>query len=140
CNPRLNPSSSGRSTRAVPSSTRIVMLACIGCVSEPRGPLTVTTLSWPTATSTPLGSSMGCLPILLIVPSPHVGEHFAADALARRVAVRHHALRRAHDRDPEPTHHPRQLGPATVRAPAGLGDPAQPRDRPLLPRPVLQAD
>ena len=110
CRLRLKPSSSGRSTRAVPSSTTIRMLACMAWVRDPRGPFTVTTLSPPTATSTPPGNAMGCFPILLIVPlvprpSPHVREYFAADTVARRVLVRHHAMGRADDGDPEPPSH-----------------------------------
>src|SRR6266516_4626511 len=143
--PRLNRSSSGRSTRAVPSSTTMRMLACMTCVSDPRGPFTVTTLSWPTATSTPLGSSMGCFPILLIAslvprPSPHVREHFAADAPARGVPVGHHAVRRADDRDPEATHDTWQVTTSAVDPPAGLRYASEPGDRALLARTVLEAD
>src|SRR2546422_10813847 len=138
--PRLNPSSSGRSTRALPSWTTIRMLACMTCVRDPRGPFTVTTLPWPTVTPTPPGSSMGCFPILLIVslvprPSPHVRQYFAADALAGRIPVRHHAVRRADDRDPETTHHPWQVTASAVDPPAGLGDTSEARELPLPARP-----
>src|SRR5438874_12787118 len=140
--PRLNPSSSGRSTRAVPSSTTIRMLACMTCIRDPRGPVTVTTLPWPTVTSTPPGSSMGCFPIRLIVslvprPSPHVRHHFAADAVARAVPVRHHVLRRGNDRDPQSTHHPRQDAASPLHPPSGFLHAPEACARPLLSRPVL---
>src|SRR6476659_2268189 len=145
CRLRLNPSSSGRSTRAVPSSTTIRMLACMVWVREPRGPFTVTTLSPPTATSTPPGNAMGCFPILLIVPfvpcpSPHVREYFAADAVARRILVRHHAVGRADDGDPEPPHHTGQVPTSAVDPPARFRHPPKTGDGALLARPILQTD
>src|SRR4029079_12220800 len=144
CRPRLNPSSSGRSTTTVPSATVTRMFVWIGCVSSPFGPLTRTTLSSLTATSTPLGISTGFLPIRLIslpwpVPrSPHVGEDLAADPLLGRRAVRPHHARRGHQRDAEAPHHPRQAAAAAVDPAPGLGDPADPGDRPLLARAVLE--
>src|SRR3954452_3969190 len=144
CRPRLNPSSSGRSTSTEPSATLTRMFVWIGCVSSPRGPLTRTTLSSPTATSTPLGISTGFFPIRLIcLPSclpcsPHVGEDLAADALPVRRPVGHHAPRRRYERDAESAHHPRQVAPTPVDPAAGLGHPADARDRPLLARPVLE--
>src|SRR5512132_848920 len=147
CRLLLKPSSSGRSTRAVPSSTTIRMLACMVWVRDPRGPFTVTTLSPPTATSTPPGNAMGCFPILLIVPlvprsrpSPHVREYFAADAVARRVLVRHHATGRADDGDPEPPHHPGQVATSPVDPPARFRHTPKTGDGALLARPVLQTD
>ena len=49
------------------------MFGWIGCVSSPRGPFTVTTLPSLDATSTPLGISMGFLPIrsLIAASSDH---------------------------------------------------------------------
>src|SRR3954462_9037624 len=144
CSPRLKPSSSERSTSTVPSATVTRMFVWIVCTSSPRGPLTRTTLSSPTATSTPLGISTGFLPIRLIcipwpVPrSPHVGEDLPADALLGRRAVRHHAARRRHQRDAETAHHPWQAAAAAVDPAPGLGDPADPGDRPLLARAVLE--
>src|SRR6266576_6941482 len=145
CRLRLNPSSSGRSTRAVPSSTTIRMLTCMVWVRDPRGPFTVTMLSPPTATSTPPGNAMGCFPILLIVPlvprpSPHVREYFAADAVARRVFVRHHAMGRADDGDPEPPHDTGQVATAAVDPPTGFRHTPETGDGALLARPVLQTD
>src|SRR3954447_8021705 len=146
CRPRLNPSSSGRSTSTEPSATLTRMFVWIGCVSSPRGPLTRTTLSSPTATSTPLGISMGFLPIRLICvprsfPSlPHVGEDLPADALLGRRTVGHHAARGRDQRDTEAAHHARQLTAAAVQPPARRGHPADAGDRPLLARPVLEPD
>src|SRR5690242_16909812 len=149
CRPRLKPSSSGRSTSTVPSATVTRMFAWIGCVSSPRGPLTRTTLSSPTATSTPLGISTGFFPIRLMLfpcppslrssqPSPHVGEDLPADPLLGRRPVRHHAARRRHQRDAQTAHHPRQVAPPPVDPAAGLGHPADAGDRALLARAVLQ--
>src|SRR5207344_1899215 len=113
CRARLKLSSSGRSTRATPFSTTTRMFACSPCESVPRGPVTVTTFCSPTTTSTPAGISTGCFPIRLIASpaSPHVGEDLPADALARSVPVRHHALVFADERATETTHHSRQLVP-----------------------------
>src|SRR5436853_7344256 len=142
CRPRLNPSSSGRSTSTEPSAMLTRMLVWIGCVSSPRGPLTRTTLSSPTAPSTPLGISMGFLPIRLIyvprsVPwsfpsSPHVGEDLAADALPGRRTVGHDAAGGRDQRDTEPAHHARQVAAAPAGPPARPGHPAEGGDRPLL--------
>src|SRR5436190_22016640 len=117
CRPRWNPSSAERSMRRTSPSRTIAISACIGWVSEPRGPVTVTTLPSATSTSTPLGISMGCLPILLMAPSsyapsraprfpsPDVGDDLAADPLARGLLVGHDALRRRHDRDAQAAEH-----------------------------------
>src|SRR3954471_2757019 len=72
------------------------------CVSDsvPPAPLT---LIWSalTCTSTPWGTATGIFPMRDIsVPSLRdVAEDFAADAGGAGLAVRHHALRRGHDRD-----------------------------------------
>src|SRR3954452_13697751 len=151
CSPRLKPSSSERSTSTVPSATVTRMFVWIVCTSSPRGPLTRTTLSSPTATSTPLGISTGFLPIRLIASlcsrslhpsrcSPHVGEDLAADALLGRRPVGHHAARRRHERHAEAAHHARQVAAAAVDPAAGLGHTADAGDRALLARAVLEHD
>src|SRR5688500_5381614 len=140
CKLRLKPTSSGRSTRATPSSVRIRIVGCITCESSPRGPRTVTRLASSTLTSTPSGISTGCFPILLIGSSPHVRQHFATDALARVARLRHHAARRRDDRHAESALHPRELVPATVDPSPGRRDPPQARDRPAATDPVLQPD
>src|SRR4029450_3635423 len=140
CRPRWNPSSSGRSTRTRLSSTTTRMSGCIACCRLPRGPFTVTTLSSPTATSTPAGIVTGCFPIRLISPSPHVREDLAADTGARGLLVRQDALRRRHDRDAEPAHHAGELVAAPIDPAPGLRYPTEPGDRPGAARPVLQPD
>src|SRR4029077_8824960 len=137
---RLKPSSSGRSTRAAPSAMTTRMFGWIVCVRLPRGPCTVTTLPSSTLTCTPLGSSMGCLPIRLIVCSPHVGEDLPADSLFGRRPVGHDALGRRDDRDPQPAHDAGQIAAAAVAPPSRLGDAPQPRDRARLARAVLHLD
>src|SRR6185503_11451689 len=114
CSPRLNPSSS------------------------PRGPFTATTLFASTATSTPLGISTGFFPIRLI-RSPHESADPPADPVLRRGPVRNQPVRGGHDRDPEPTHHTRQVAATAVDAPSGLRDPPDTGDRALLARAVLHA-
>src|SRR5918994_5215221 len=138
---RWNPSSVGRSTRRTSSSRTRRISGCTRCVSSPRGPFTTTTAPSPTVTSTPLGISMGCLPIRLMASalrSPDERQDLAADPLAGRVAVRHHTLRGRDDRDPEPAQHARELSPTRVHAPAGLAHAFDPADRALALGIVLQ--
>src|SRR6266566_2870405 len=151
CRLRWKPSSSGRSTRTTPPSLTNRMSACIVWVSEPRGPFTVTTLPSAIVTSTPLGISMGCFPIrlmlafrsapfLVVRSSPHVGEHFAPDTPARGVAVGHHPLRGGHDGDAEAAEHAGQLVATRIDAATRPGHPAQSRDRALATPSVLQTN
>src|SRR5688500_4611869 len=146
---RWNPSSLGRSTRIVPSSWTIFISVCTRWLRLPRGPFTVTTASSPTVTSTPLGISIGCLPIRLIFSqasslllaffgSPDVREDLAADPPAGGVPVGHHTMGRGHDRDPQPAEHARELVPADVDPPTRRADPLEPGDRPLALGPVLE--
>src|SRR4026208_218179 len=113
------------------------MFGWISCVSDPRARVTVPPFPASTRSSPRLGISMGCLPIRLIVPSPHVGEHFAADAFLGRVAVGHDAGRRGHDRDAETAHDPWQIAATLVDAAPRLGDALDPGDRARLARAVL---
>src|SRR5437588_3480160 len=136
---RWKPSSSGRSTRIDPSSCRIRTSSWKDCSRVPRGPFTVTREP-STATSTPLGMSMGCFPILLMSASPHVRQHFAPQALPGGVPVRHQSPRRGHDGDPQPAQHPGELVALRVHAPAGLGHAPEAGDGPLPVLPVFQLD
>src|SRR6266704_2532197 len=113
---RWKPSSDGRSTRTTPSSRTMRTSGWKVCSRLPRGPFTDT---WDpsTETSTPLGISMGCFPILLM-RSPNERQHFAAQA----------------------AHHPRQRVALRVDAPARLGHPLQASDDPLPAPAVLQLD
>src|SRR5262245_21246532 len=145
CRLRWKPSSVGRSTRTTPSSETTVISGWTRWLSSPRGPLTVTTASSPTVTWTPLGISMGCLPIRLIVrflllPLPHVREDLAADALTGGVAVGHHPVRGGHDRDAEPAEDPRQPVVTRVDPPARLAHALQAADRAFALGAVLQRD
>src|SRR5262245_51164705 len=141
CRLRWKPSSVGRSTRTTPSSLTTRISGCTRWLSAPRGPFTVTTASSPTVTSTPLGISMGCFPILLMSgPLPHVRQDLAADPVAGRVAVRHHTVRGRDDRDAQPAEHAGQAVMARVHPPAGLADALDAGDRALALRVVLERD
>jgi hypothetical protein len=73
CRARSSPRSVGRVTVSVPS----VSSTCIRCgmsrESSPRGPFTITRPGL-TDTETPAGSSIGVLPILLMVSQIRLGE------------------------------------------------------------------
>src|SRR6266511_691056 len=141
CRLLWKPSSLGRSTRITPSSRTTRISGCKRRDRVPRGPFTVTIVSWSIATSTPAGISMGCLPIRLIASSsPHVGQDLAADATARGLPVSDHALGGGQDGDAEPAHDPRKLVAHGVHAATWGGDAAQAGDGPFPLRPVLQAD
>src|SRR5262245_11585559 len=139
--PRWNPSSTVRSTMIVPSSLRMATSAWNVCSSEPRGPVTATREP-STTTSTLPGISMGCLPMrLTVLPLlPDECQDLAAEAVPRRVAVGHQALRGAHDRDAEPAHHAGQPVALRVHAAAGLGHALQAGDGALAALAVLQDD
>src|SRR6266545_4783538 len=141
CRLLWKPSSLGRSTRITPSSRTTRISGCKRRDRVPRGPFTVTVVSWSIATSTPAGISMGCLPIRLMASSsPHVGQDLAADATARGLPVSDHALGCGQDGDAEPAHDPGKLVAHGVHAATWGGDAAQAGDGPLPLRPVLQAD
>src|ERR687897_1755244 len=139
CRLRWKPSSLGRSTRIAASSRTTRISGWRRVISVPRGPFTVTEES-SIVTSTPLGISMGCLPMRLIsLPLlPDVRQDLAADALAGGVTVRHHTLRRRHDGDAETTEHARETGPPRVHASSRTAHTLQPGDRALALRAVLQ--
>src|SRR4051794_19238372 len=122
-------SSSGRSTMSSSPSWRIVMAPSPGMSRSrvPFGPLAVT---WTplTVTSTPLGTGMGLLPILLMVRSPHEAEDLAADVALARLAVGHEPLAGREDGHAQATEDPRDLGGLAVDAQARLGHPAQAGD------------
>src|SRR6266700_250939 len=138
CRARWKPSSEGRSTRTTPSSRTMRTSGWNVCSRVPRGPFTETRVP-STETSTPPGTSMGCLPILLM-PSPDVCQHFAAQAGSSRLAVRHQPLGRGQDGHPQAAHHPRQRVALRVHPPPRLGHPLQPGDDPLPAPPVLELD
>src|SRR5262245_23244196 len=94
---RCSPRSVGRSTVSVPFSIETFMSRLTGCLSSPFGPLTVTAPGL-TSISTPSGISIGFLPIRLIVRSPHVCDHLAADPALTRLVAGHHPAGGRHDR------------------------------------------
>src|SRR5687768_11853927 len=85
--------------------------------SWPLGPFTVT--FWPSmVTVTPLGTATAFFPIRDILVDP--AEHFAAHVRVTRGRVRHDALRRRQDRDPEAVLHRLQVLDRRIDAAAGL--------------------
>src|SRR5690606_5007231 len=73
-----------------------------------------------------------------LLPSPHVGEDFPANAVALGLPVGLQTGGRGNDRHTEATEHVRQLGGLRIHPQAGLGHPAQTCDAALTVRAVLQ--
>src|SRR5437867_3371518 len=142
---RCRRSSSGRSTRRLPSSRTIRMSGWNDCSSWPRGPFTATRDS-STDTWTPPGTAMGCLPIrdmLLLLPCsrlPDVGQDFATDAELPGLAIGENASGCRQDSDAEPPQHPRDVVSTGVDAFPRLGDALDAGDGALPPGPVLEPD
>src|SRR6187200_2987758 len=123
CSARSSPRSVGRETVIVPFSCSIFIRCGTACVSSPSGPLTITRPG-ASATFTPAGTSMGCLPIRLIA-LPNETDDLSADALLLGRSAGDHAGRRGEDRRPHPTEHPREPVLPRVDAAARLGDPLE---------------
>src|SRR5439155_10752290 len=138
CSARSSPRSVGRFTRSCPSSFSILMRAGTCCVSSPSGPLTVTRPG-STATLTPSGISMGCLPIRLI-DSPDEADDLAADAALLRGLARDEPTRGGEDRGAHPPEDAGQPLLASVHAAARLRYALQVGDDPLPIAPELQLD
>src|SRR4029079_4490646 len=128
----------GRATVIVPSACSIFILAGTCCASSPSGPLTITRPG-EIETFTPVGSSMGCLPIRLI-PLPDEANDFAADSFLFRGARGDQAGRRGQNRHTHSAEHARQAILARVDTAAGLRDPLEVGDDPLAAPAVLQLD
>src|SRR5258706_10547698 len=93
CSARTSRSSLPRSITSVPSCIFGVRPAGTGWLSLPFGPSARTVLP-STATFTPWGILIGCLPMRdMRALLPHVGEDFAADLLLARLAVGEDAAR-----------------------------------------------
>src|ERR1043166_9391746 len=91
CSARTWRSSLPRSITTVPSCIFGVRTIGTAWLSLPLGPSARTVLP-STATFTPWGILIGCLPMRDMSGSlPHVGEDFAADLLLARLAVGEHA-------------------------------------------------
>src|SRR5215210_338075 len=165
CNARSSPRSVGRVTVISPSDCSIFIRAGTCCDSSPRGPLTITRPGR-SETLTPLGSSMGFLPIRLmtfrsakalavVLPtyrfypnssdfrlrkSPDEAQDFAADSLLLRGSARDESARRGQDRHAHPAEHARQAVLARVHTAARLRHALQVGDDPLATPAVLQLD
>src|SRR5262245_37464642 len=130
---RSSPRSVGRVTTSCPSCFSILIRAGTICVSSPSGPFTVTRPG-STATFTPSGISIGCLPIRLIRFSPDKTDDLAADPSLLRGLARDQPARGGEDRRAHPPEDTRQALLPSVHATAGLRDALQVGDDPL---PVL---
>src|SRR5262249_23991912 len=106
---------------------------------SPSGPFTITRPG-EIETLTPLGSSMGCLPIRLIRSLPDEAHDFAADSSLLRRPRRDQAAGCRQDRHAHPAEHARQPVLARVDTAAGLGHPLQVGDDPFAAPAVLQLD
>src|SRR5262245_23321843 len=118
---RSSPRSVGRVTVRTPSSCATFMRAGTRCSRVPSGPVTLTSPPGDTATVTPLGISMGFLPIRLIA-LPDERENLAADASLGGLAGGDHAGRRGQDRGAEPAEDAREAVLLRVDAATRLGD------------------
>src|SRR5215204_6486362 len=123
CSARSSPRSVGRVTVIVPLSCSIFIRCGTTWESSPSGPLTITRPG-ESATFTPAGTSMGCLPIRLM-SLPDEANDLSADAALLSGSAGDHAGRRGEDRRPHPTEHPREPVLARVDAAARLGDPLE---------------
>src|SRR5690349_19640735 len=116
-----------------PSSLRSTVIgSATSRVRVPLGPLTET-LRPSIVTSTPAGTRTGCLPIrdMSSIPSPRVGEDFAAHAASCRLTVGEQARGRGDDRHAQAAEHPRQIGGLCVNPQTGLAHATQARDAAL---------
>src|SRR6266511_4201514 len=135
---RSSPRSVGRVTTRRPSSLSIVIRAGTFWVSSPSGPFTVTRPG-STATLTPSGISMGCLPIRLIA-SPDETDDLSADSLLLGGPARYDPAGRGEDRRAHAPEHPRQPVLPSVHAAPGLRDALEVGDDPFPIATELQLD
>src|ERR1700694_124310 len=136
CNSRLRFWSSGRATVTTEPSTITVIGSAQASLSSPFGPLTVTSRS-ATATATPLGTSTGIFPILLI-SLPYEGHHFAAAIHATRLLAAHDALGRRQDHQAQTAHTLRNITFRRIDAQARAADALQTIDHALAMIAVLE--
>src|SRR6187549_2207463 len=134
----LSSSRTGRATRVASSCLKAIP-GGRAWRSLPFGPCTSTAPS-DTWIFTPLGIGMGFLPIRDMFNSPHVAEHFAADALAARLAPGHHAARGGQDGGAQTPEHGRHVFAAEVDTASGAAHPLDAGDHALAARTVLQLD
>src|SRR4051794_19464205 len=139
CSARSSPRSVGRVTLRTPSSCSSCMRTGTCCSSTPSGPLTFTWLPGDTSMVTPLGTSMGFRPILLMA-LPDEREHFAANAALRGLTAGDHAGRGGQDGGAETTEDARKPVLAGIDTPAGLRDALQVGDHALAIAAELELD
>src|SRR5205823_2784918 len=141
CSARCSPRSVGRVTTIWSSLCSIFMSRWTLSESSPRGPLTVTR-SGSTATVTPAGTGMGCLPMrdMLDTGLPDLGHHFAAHAGDPRLVSGHHTPRRRDDRRAHDALHARDVRVVDVGALPRARDALQPGDDRLARLGVLERD
>src|SRR2546426_7034572 len=140
CRARIRRSSSGRPITSTPPSTLAERGAGIGWLSLPLGP-SARTVPSVTCTFTPCGMGTGFLPMRdMSCPLPHVGEDFAADLLLAGLAIRHHALRRRHERHAHAGEDRRDPVVGDVDAPARRGHAHEAGDHLLVGAAVLEID
>src|SRR5260370_10255193 len=130
CRARWRKSSEGRSKTSSPSTCLTVMSAGKVRSSWPFGP---STLTWPgcKVTFTVPGNGIGTFQIRdtsFLRLLPDVCQHFAAEAVAGRLAPGHDSFGCAENGDAEPTEDSRDLCLARVDAQAGAADPLHARD------------
>src|SRR3954469_25611741 len=135
---RWSPRSVGRRTTIGPSSCATSMSRATRCSSSRRVHETCTS-SASMNTSTSVGTGMGCFPIRLIDASPHVGDDFAADALALGLVAGHDAARGRHDRGAHAAEDLGDLARVHVGAAAGRRHALEARDHRRAVLGVLQA-
>src|SRR5262249_27343615 len=138
CSARSSPRSVGRVTTTEPSSCSIFMRVGTCCCRVPSGPATCTRPG-STDTVTPLGTSIGLFPILLMA-LPDEAHDLAADPALLRGAARHETRRRGQDRDAHAAQHARQAVLARVDPAARLGHALQATDDPLAVPAELEVD
>src|SRR5438270_10942238 len=139
CSARSSPRSVGRVTVIEPSAWSIFIRAGTCCVSSPRGPLTITRPGR-SETFTPLGISVGCLPIRLIRSLPDEAHDFAADSSLFRRPRSDQPAGGRQDRHAHSAEHARPTVLARIYTAAGLGHALQVGDHPLATPAVLQLD
>src|SRR5207248_11271485 len=120
CSARWSGRSVGRVITSRPSSSSTPIAAAIRSDSWPRGPLTDTAPGL-ISTSTPAGTGTGLRPILLM-GSPDVAQHLAADAQLLGPAAGDHAARRRQNRDAHPAQYAVRPVALGVHAPPRPGD------------------
>src|SRR3954451_20675940 len=118
CSARSSPRSVGRVTVTTPSSCAIAMRCGTCCCRVPSGPATATRPG-STDTVTPAGTSIGLLPIRLML-LPDEAHDLATDAALLSGAARDETRRRGQDCDPHAAEHARETILPRIDPPARL--------------------